>query len=70
MRPFVVYREKGGDKLREQQSEEVTFSWSVQNPLLSYCTGSSFLGTSGNVFLLTWGGEKGASTVGEQGQGL
>lgn len=44
----------------ERQSEEVTFNLSVLNPLLSYCAGSSFLGTSGNVFLLTGGQGKGA----------
>lgn len=52
----------GGGQLAEQQSEEVTFSLSVRNPLLSYCAGSPFLGTSGNVFLLTRGGEKGLRT--------
>lgn len=52
----------GGGQSAEKQSEEVTFSLSVRNPLLSYCAGSSFLGTSGNVFLLTRGGKKGLRT--------
>lgn len=52
----------GGGQLVKQQSEEVTFSSSIRNPLLSYCAGSSFLCTSGNVFLLTGGGERGLRT--------
>lgn len=49
-----------GEQLVERQSEEVTFNLGVLNPLLSYCARSSFLGTSGNVFLLTGGQGKGA----------
>lgn len=37
----------------------MTFRFRVWNPLLSYCAGSSVLGTSGNVFLLTGGGNSG-----------
>lgn len=45
--------------LIKQQFQEVTFSFSMWNPLLSYCAGSSALGTSGNVFLLNGGGNSG-----------
>lgn len=48
----------------EQQSKEVAFSLGVRNLLLSdYCVGSSFLGTSGNIFLLTGGGKRGVGTA-------
>lgn len=43
-------------QLVEQQYEEVTFSLSIWNPLRSYCARSSFIGTSGNIFLLNAGG--------------
>lgn len=45
--------------LKEKQFQEVTLSFTGWNPLLSYCAGSSVLGTSGNVFLLTGGGNSG-----------
>lgn len=68
----LLSKERRGGQFVQQQSEEVTFSLSIQNPLLSYCAGSSFLGTSGNVFLLTGGAGKrgGHQTEGGEGEVL